>query len=213
VNTPDPFRFDDGAYVLGILDEVERTAFERHLLECDDCTERVAAARAGADLLSGLTQRDVDETVPVPDTLLPSLLRQAGREHRRRRWITGSLGGLVAASAAAIVVLLWPASSTHTGDAALAFHQVRPGPVSATATLVARSWGTEVDLHCHYASNVEHYVPYTLIVIDKAGHPHQAGSWTLSSGGETEFVGGTSVQRSDIKTMQIAVGPTVLLTT
>jgi hypothetical protein len=204
VTTPDPFRFDDGAYVLGILDDADRVAFEKHLLECDECAERVATARAGADLLSGLTVRDVQETVPMPDTLLPGLLREAGRERRRRRGFTAALGGLVAAAAAAIVILVWPTTTNHSGF--VAFERVNQTRVSATAKFVSHAWGTEIDLHCHYAMNrPEGYVPYNLVVIDRSGQVHHAGSWTLATGGDTEYSASTSVPRSDIKTVQITV--------
>jgi hypothetical protein len=205
VNSPDPFRFDDGAYVLGALDDEDRAAFEAHLASCAECRGRVDDARAAAGLLSGLSLADVGEVAPMPDTLLPGLLRRAKRERRRHRLLTGSLGAVAAASVAALIVLLWPTSSNSAGSPAQAFIAVRPSSVSATAQLVSRGWGTEIDLECRYADNVEHYLPYNLVVVDKHGQTHGAGSWTLAPGHATEFTGGTSVPRADIAQVRITL--------
>lgn len=39
----DPFVYDDAAYVLGALDEPERTWFETHLEDCVECAAWVDA--------------------------------------------------------------------------------------------------------------------------------------------------------------------------
>lgn len=206
--TADRFRHDDAAYVLGVLAADERAAFEAHLETCAECRARVADARLAAGLLRELTVADADDAGidpgPIPETLLPGLLRRAGRERAHRRWLVGSLAAVAAACAIALAVVLWPAGS-GPAPTALPFHQVRPSPVSATATFVAKSWGTEIDLRCHYAENVERWEPYRLIVIDTSGAKHDAGSWTLVPGKEVAFTGGTAVRQSDIARVQIAL--------
>lgn len=201
----DPFRYDDAAYVLGALDAADRAQFEAHLKTCADCRARVAEARAGHVLLGGLDAADLEETTPVPDTLLPGLLRAARRERTRRRWLIGSLGGVAAACAVALIVLLWPTGSSSHGSPARAMTAVRPGPVAATAKLVSRGWGTEIDVVCYYRNNLDHYT-YKLRVIDNQGRQHWAGGWNLAPGGETTFTGGTSVPVSDISRVQITLG-------
>lgn len=203
--SPDPFRYDDAAYVLGALDEAERAAFEAHLETCAECRARVVEARADRELLTGLGSADIEDVVPMPDTLLPGLVRAARRERSRRRWLTTSLGTVAAASVAALVVLLWPTSSGTSGPPAEAMHKLRPGPVSATAKLIAKGWGTEIDLECRYADGVERYVPYSLWVVDDLGHRHPLGSWTLAPGPKTTFTGGTSVHIPDIAKVQITL--------
>jgi Putative zinc-finger len=200
----DPFRYDDAAYVLGALDVAERAAFEAHLATCADCRARVAEAQAGRDLLVGVDIRDLEEPAPVPETLLPGLLRAARRERMRRRLLTTSLGAVAAACAATLVVLLWP-SGSGSGPAARAMTAVRPSPVTATAKLVSKGWGTEVDLVCRYYDSVQRSEPYKLIVIDDRGHKHQAGSWTLAGDRAITFTGGTSVELQDITRVQIAL--------
>jgi Putative zinc-finger len=201
--TNDAFRHHDAAYVLGALDDAERREFEAHLETCPECRASVDDARATVDLLSGLTAADVQDVVPMPETLLPGLLRKAGRERRRRRALVGSLAGLAAAAVVTLVVTLWP-SSSQPKAAPLAFSAVRPNPVTATAQLVSRSWGTEIDLHCRYAEHIEEYLPYQLVVFDKEGRRYSAGSWKLVPEQTIEYTGGTAVRRNDIDRLQIA---------
>jgi predicted anti-sigma-YlaC factor YlaD len=202
-STSDPFRYDDAAYVMGALDDADRLAFEAHLETCPECQARVAEARATTGLLAGITAADLDEPAPMPDTLLPGLLRSARRDRMRTRWLTSGLGSLAAASVAALVVVLWPGGSTTSPGEAM--NAVRPSPVAATAKLVAKGWGTEIDLECRYSDSVQRYAPYSLTVIDDQGIEHPAGSWLLAPGNETEFTGGTSVRREDIAKVQITL--------
>jgi hypothetical protein len=201
----DPFRYHDGAYVLGALDDLDRRAFEAHLQTCAECRARVADARPAVGLLAGLTLSEVGEPAPMPDTLLPGLLRAARRERVRHRGLLSGITAVAAACAAALVVVLWPGggSAPAPTPAAQAFVQLQPSPVSAKARLVSRAWGTEIDLHCHYAKGVDQYLPYRLVVVDKQNARVDAGSWTLAPGGEVDFVGGTSVQRRDIARVEI----------
>ncbi|HRD63345.1 MAG TPA: zf-HC2 domain-containing protein, partial [Nocardioides sp.] len=85
---------EDGAYVLGALSPEDRVGFERHLPGCPTCTEAIRElaglpgllARVPVDIL------DADQLpTPVPDTLLPALVRRARRTRRRRMWISTGL--------------------------------------------------------------------------------------------------------------------------
>jgi anti-sigma factor RsiW len=88
--TADPYARLDAAYLLGALDADERLSYEAHLVTCWRCRASLAEISAIAPLLAGL-----DESVfatppeaaptPVPDTLLPRLLKAARRERARRR--------------------------------------------------------------------------------------------------------------------------------
>ena len=200
----DPFRYHDGAYVLGALDDLDRRAFETHMQTCAECRARVAAARPTVGLLAGLSLGDVTDAEPMPDTLLPGLLRAARRERARSRRVLGGLMAVAAASAAALVVVLWPTSSSQ--PPAQAFTRVGASPVSASARLVSHAWGTEIDLHCKYAKQLETYVSYEMYVVDNAKHRVSIGSWRLAPGGETDFVSGTSVPRDQISRVEIALG-------
>jgi anti-sigma factor RsiW len=227
----DPFELDDGAYVLGALDDDERRAYEAHLETCAPCRARVAELRdtaallsalprsAGADLLTGappaafgdlvaepsnLPVRPVD---PMPDTLLPGLLRRVRRERVRRRFLTAGIGAVAAACLVAIALVLAPNGSSpgpaHR-PAAVAMVAVKPSPVSATARLISRGWGTQIEVHCTYPSYERGRFAYRLVVIDKANKAHDAGDWTLVPGkSQVDFTSGTSVATGQIARVQI----------
>jgi hypothetical protein len=205
--TPDPFVHFDGAYVLGALDADDRAAFEAHLATCDACRARVEEVRPTAALLAGMTGADLlAEPVPMPDTLLPGLLRKAGVERTRRRWLTASLAAVAAACLIALVVVVWP-STKAAGPARQQLQAVQASPVRATAALVDRKWGTEIDLRCTYSLDSDGgavpAVPYRLIVVDTSNKSYDAGSWTLVRGGTTTFTGGIAVPRDKIAKVQV----------
>lgn len=214
----DPFAHSDAAYVLGALDAAERHEFEAHLTTCPDCQSRVAEARDTVGLLAALPPSAVDEVAaaaePVPDTLLPSLLRSARRERARRRWFTAGVGAIAAACLVALAIVLWPGGgSSNSRPAPQAFTAVRPSPVSATAQLVSRDWGTEIDLRCTYPASDDYRFAYRLVVVDRSDNSHPAGDWSLVPGrGDITFTGGTSVPKDQIASLQIttATGVPVL---
>ncbi len=95
------FAHDDGAYVLGALSPTERSAYQAHLAGCDECTRAVQElaglpgllARVPADVLE---QPDPE---PLPETMLPALVREVQRAQRRRTWT------MVGTAAAAAVIV------------------------------------------------------------------------------------------------------------
>ena len=204
MSTTDPHRYDDAAYVLGALAPDERAAFEAHLATCAECVARVHEIDVVPALLAGIDEADlVDE--PMPDTLLPSLLRAANRQRRRQRLFVGSLAAVAAACAAALIVALWPASSP-AGPAPRAFVPVAASPVSATATLTAKSWGTAIDVRCHYLdSSIEQSWHYALVAYDRSGKPHQLGDWKLPPDKNIDYQAGTSLTPGQITRLVITL--------
>jgi anti-sigma factor RsiW len=218
----DPFLHDDAPYVLGALSDQERRAFEAHLLGCAECRGRVEELRPTADLLA-LVPKDLvadpalvpdtllPEALPPdalpPDTLLPGLLRRAARERRRRRYVTGAVAALAAACAVALAVVAWPGgggSAKAPVAAARQMQPLRPNPLTVTAQLVARAWGTEIQLHCTYPSYEHDKFAYDLVVVDRHQHSHEAGDWTLVPGQDgIDFTTGTSVPRAEIRRLQV----------
>jgi Putative zinc-finger len=225
----DPFEYDDGAYVLGALDDAERRAFETHLETCAACRARVAELRdpaallaglplsAGVDLMAGAAPGGVGSpagddafpitTAPIPDTLLPGLLRRARRERVRRRFATAGVGAVAAAVLVALAIVLTPNGSSPTSPSqppAVAMVAVQPSPLTATARLISRGWGTQIDVHCKYPSDERDRFAYRLVVIDKRNQAHDAGDWTLVPGkAGINFTTGTSVATADIARVQI----------
>jgi anti-sigma-K factor RskA len=98
-----------GPYVVGAVDDMERTAFEHHLRECADCRTEVAGM---SDVVATLVdahatappirlRAKVREQAATTAQLPPSVASapRADRSRRRRRW---PLAGAVAAVAIAV---------------------------------------------------------------------------------------------------------------
>ncbi|WP_375490158.1 anti-sigma factor family protein [uncultured Jatrophihabitans sp.] len=206
----DPFEHDDAAYVLGALDAADAAAFEAHLATCRQCQERVQEARSTVALLgprtaSGNAPTATLHDTALPDTVLPALVRTVRRERRRRQGTLAALGAVAAACLIAFVVSVWPNTHPAPHAAPQAMSPVGASPVRATAQLTDRRWGTSIDLHCRYAKGFDSDVAYYLRVVDRAGGQHGAGSWELSPGGVTDFVGGTQVRRARIGRIQVTL--------
>ena len=204
----DPFVHFDAAYALGALSDDDRDAFELHMAGCAECRSRVAEIADLPDLLAGLPASAYAAaeaaTGAPPDTLLPSLLRQVRREQRRRRLVVTGLGGAVAACLVALAVLVWP-SAPPARPAPREMTALAASPVHATAALVKRGWGTEIDLVCRYDTVYSPPAAYSLVVVDEHGTHHAAGSWTLRGSKQITFTGGTSVPLTDIASVQITL--------
>lgn len=219
--TEDPFRFEDAAYVLGALDPAERTRFEAHLRECDECTARVrdlqavpvalAGAGARADVLAALESAEAPP--PLPDTVLAGLLARAARERRRRLTVVGGLAALAAACVIALVVAVWPASSTPpaTGARPQALHALVATPLQATAAVVETPWGTRIDLDCRYSTGYGTAYDYGLVVVDQDGGRQQLGTWRVLENRDTRYSSGTSLRRDQIAAIEITLRGTPIL--
>lgn len=214
MNDFDPFRHDDAAYVLGALAPDERAAFEAHVETCADCAARVNEVAEVPGLLAGIDPSEFNDptfTDPLPETLLPALLRQARRRGRRQRLLVGSLAAVAAACVLALVVALWP--TTTSTPAGRPFVPVAESPVSATATLTAKTWGTAVEVRCHYLyGSVDRAWRYKLVVIDRTGARHNLGDWTLRPDQDIDYEAGTALQPADIAELEITLpnGKTLL---
>jgi hypothetical protein len=193
--------------VLGALSDEERSAFEAHLATCAECRARVEEVAPVARLLAGLPAGAYEPAADTPpDTLLPAPLRAARRKRWPRRWFLSAATALAAACLVALVVVLaWP-SGHGTGPTPRAMTPVASSPVHATAALVSRAWGTEIDLACRCEPRCPPRAEYSLLVIDHAGAASPAGSWTLVPGQVTKFTAGTALPRGEIAKLEIAVG-------
>lgn len=211
----DPFEHDDASYVLGLLTDAERAAFEVHLATCAACTERVRQLAAMPRALAGLTEDDFDESVvpAVPDLLLTGLLHRATASRRRRWWAVGTLAGVAAASILALVLVVSPIArpssvgSPHPATGAVAMTAVTSTPLTATAALTDVPWGTRIELDCRYAAtgSWSSDATYGLQAVDRKGVVHDLGTWTVHSGAETTFTSGTALARADVATLQITL--------
>ncbi len=187
------FSHEDGAYVLGALSSSERRAFEEHLAGCPDCS---AAVRRLAGL-PGLLAR-VDASVleappgaePVPDTLLPRLVADVRRTHRRRAVLTGAVAAAALVVAGVVPVVVASSLSGGTSQTAAPAATATPpagrtmvplggAPVRATVALDPVAWGTRLDLVCTYAPRPDQYeLPHAatyVLVVTHPGRSQRAG--------------------------------------
>jgi hypothetical protein len=214
----DQFTFDAAPYVLGALAPEERQAFEQHLVECPACESAVREFAGLPGLLSRLPADEVatalDGTPEPPPTLLPALQFAVRRERRVRRWrvaATGLAAACLAIIGTAVVVnqVSGNGSSSRPPVAsvpqALAFQSLGDAPVVATASLIGKTWGTEIDMKCTYSgpgwdgSEPE----YTLTAYDRQNTPHRIGDWKVLAGKEVQLKMSTGIARDQIKSLQV----------
>ncbi|WP_129337319.1 zf-HC2 domain-containing protein [Cellulomonas endophytica] len=175
----DPFAVDAEAYVLGALDEPERTAFEEHLRGCDACRAAVDAVGplpalldlVPPDLVARIADADpVTAALPgppsehVPGSVLAGLLWSVRRGERRRRRRRALVGGLAAAAVAALLLLVPASPLALVGDegpagTVVALAPTTPSPVTASVRLESVAWGTRIELRCRYATGTGATVP------------------------------------------------------
>jgi hypothetical protein len=219
----DRFEEFDAAYVLGALSASERAEFERHLDECDDCLARVASLSRLPALLQG--QPEAAFAVadpPPPEGLLLSLQREVRRDRNRKRWYyaAGSLAAAAVLVLATALIAGSHGSTTAPTRPTAAFHAMTntsSAPLHVDAAVTSVGWGTRIDLRCTYdASVLAGEYKYGLVVIDKSGTSHDAGSWNATPGHVTQFSGGTSLAVADIASVEVTMpgvsGPLLTLT-
>ncbi len=206
----DAFEHDDAAYVMGLLSGAERVAFETHLKSCSDCAERVCNLSSTTEALAVLTAEallalDESGDEPMPQSLLPGLLRRAGIRQRRQRRFTTGVSALAAASLVSLTVAVWPSGQPAAAARPVALSAVATTPLHATAALSEVRWGTRISLDCSYPD----YLPqgtkraFGLTVVAKDGTRQLLGTWTVAAGAHTRFTSGTSLPQTAIRSVQI----------
>lgn len=200
----------DAAYVLGALSPAERHAFEEHLSQCPSCAESVAELAGMPGLLARVPLSEIEdvEPVPVPETLLPRLLRDTDRRRRRTRWIASGGAALAAAAALVIVLMLTVVNGggSPTGGPPLAMKPVLAAAgIHANAQLKNVRWGTKITVKCGYnaAAHVTWDEFYALTVTPKHGHTQQIATWMVSPGREAVFDGATALHRDQISRIDV----------
>ena len=222
----------DAAYVLGALSPADRREFEDHLRGCAECQVSVQRL-AGLPGLLALTSAEAVEGdgQPMPDTLLPGLIRRVQNERHRRNWV---VGGVLAAAVAAVLVLVGtlvvrspdttaggttggtvstsasgtPPSSVTSSSGAVDETTVmkpvgEPGPMSASLQLVDKKWGTAITVVCEYEQRSDASWVYDLAVIDTDGNLSPAGTWSAVPGVTARVATATSIPRDRIAAFEV----------
>lgn len=225
------FALSDAAYVLGALPPAERLAYERHLTGCPTCAESVRRLAGVPGLLGRVSMDDVEGVRPIeplPESVLPSLVRVVRRERRRR----GAL--LAVAGVAATVVVAAGATTLQASrddgrtpvaaptSAAPSLAPARPmaavgdDGIRADVALTSVAWGTKVDLTCTYGAKGEGYespegTHYSLVIRSRSG-VEQVASWKSLPGKTLHMSGSSAATTDDITSVEVLTdsGRTVL---
>ena len=218
----------DASYVLGALAPGERAAYEQHLGTCEECArsvQRLAGlpgllARVPADVLAGPAS-----AAPVPETLLPRLVRSARRAQRRRDLLIAGLAATTTATAVGGAVWLLGPDAGREPEAtpgvdrssSLGSPDVvgRPEAVEG-ASLVFQpvAWGTRLDLTCSYSERYDalEATTYTLVVRTHDGSLTQVGTWRALVGRTMTVTAAIAASADDIASVEVRTtsGSTVL---
>jgi hypothetical protein len=190
------------AYVLGALPASERSAFEGHLAGCPDCRQTVADLAGIPGLLSRVSPDDLADPVPVPDTLVPRLLRSVRRSGRRRRLVVGALSAAAVLLAVAGTVTIVNGSDNGSAPG-VAMTAVVASPVRATAALVSHDWGTEVRMDCRYEDDSEWSRPYSLVAVNDQGAEREIATWVVGPSHRASVSGSVPWQPSHIRSVEV----------
>jgi hypothetical protein len=180
-----------GAYVLDRVDASERARIEVHLKLCLICRAAVDELRPVADLLGSVSETEiVPDRSPEPSpVLLDRVLATTSATRQRQAKSRRAL--LAAALAVAAAGMAIPAIDQKGPPA--------PGPVlasatgagvSGTANLVGNDVGTDIRLRLR---GVPEGLTCRLIVQDRSGARHQAGSWPAGYDGTVDVPASTTV--------------------
>jgi hypothetical protein len=158
----------------------------------------------------------------LPETLLPSLVREVRRGQRRRRVLTGlvAAAAVLAIGAASVVVATAVTgddtpSATPSATASTAASEpmtpVDQDVVQASVSLTSVGWGTRLDLECSYTDADEHLPGYTesaattyaMVVRSTDGDVEQVATWKALPGKTMHLTGATALIRDDIAAVEI----------
>ncbi|WP_328888790.1 anti-sigma factor family protein [Streptomyces sp. NBC_00316] len=199
-----------GAYVLGILDDTEASAFEEHLAGCPLCAAHLDEFAGMESMLAMLAEaapaaapgaRRVPH-VPVPpaprmlDRLVDEVAAKRARRRRRGMYLVAAAAALIIGGPVVAVTATGGDSGTNraadphpTSPAEDAFFHHMTEKVQATdpATKVAatvgmekKAWGTHAVLEL---SNVRGPQKCSLIAVSKSGQEEIVTSWSVPKWG------------------------------
>lgn len=217
---------DVGAYLLGVLGDADRAAFERHLRSCPACTAEVRELGGLEPLLAEYAAHTAYAGVPLPAAqpegaagdppLLDRLLDDVSAARRRSRHRR-----LLAVAAAAVLVVGGPvaaatlASGPRTTVAATSVlegeqHTATNAATGVVATvgLTPREWGTDVGLRL---TGVQGPRSCDLVAVSRSGERQVVMTWLVPDSGygvagapEPLLVhGGAGILRADLDHFEV----------
>jgi hypothetical protein len=214
---------DLGAYVLDLLEEQDKAAFEAHLATCASCQAELTALSPVAAMLAGLEPVEFPGDAEAARPPVDLLHKRAALSRRRFRWqaaigvaaCAAALGagvglGLTAASQPAQV-----AGPSLTGQRHTATNTATG--ITGTVGLVAKAWGTQVTLDL---ADVHGPLECQLIAVSKNGTRKVVAGWFVPAPGDgvpghpahLVIQGGTAIPRASLARFEVTVdsGQTLL---
>ncbi|MHB8438733.1 MAG: anti-sigma factor [Acidimicrobiales bacterium] len=186
--------------VVGQIGEHERYALAAHVEGCVHCRAERAAIAGLCGALGAADPSHVDQPeVPaaVEQAVLARLRVEARHDRRRRALRASAVLGAAAAVAALLVVQPWAGPNTTT--VAL----VGQRGVTATATLSATAWGTEVQLRERGEPGGE---VLTVTMQARSGQWWAAGTYRTATGRPVEVALSCAVAPSAIAVIDVTDG-------
>ena len=197
-----------GAYVLGQLDPAETDMVRAHLDTCADCRAEVTELSPVAAALAGAKQTSSEGPDEVPAGLHArmdtAILAEAGR--RRRSRISRSVGALLVAASIAVLIgfgvtsLLDRTPDAPVPEVVAVSVDPQLDAVTASAGLIAHTWGTEVKLQ---TSGLDAGASYNAVVLGAGDLEFPAGTFTGTGANTIICNQQASVLRADARGFQI----------
>jgi Putative zinc-finger len=219
VRDDDPYATWDAAYVLGSLSGNERREFEAHLATCPRCSVAVAELSGIPALLGQLTADEVKalddpamEAPPMRPEVLDTLLQKVEwRRRRTRRMSVITLASAAAVLAIALVVGILPGIIGKGDDQPMAsqvtMSKVAETPINAAVTLTGFGWGTRIDMVCTYGDYASRGQATTenlsMVLVDHNGTQSEIATWVGVNGATALPSGNTTMQKDQIKSVQL----------
>jgi hypothetical protein len=193
-----------GAYVLGALDASERLEIEEHLRDCAYCRDELVRLSPLPGLLA---QVSLDDVLAAEPPIRPPEATPPAKPSRLRRRILATVAAVAllvtGVSLAGRVVVNDDSTTTATTWSTSAD---APG-IKATAALVDRGWGTDIELTM---DDLPARARCRLVVVGSDGRIETAGWWTTGYAAQAEVPASTSIDSDAIDRMEIRAGSRVL---
>ncbi|MFI9271176.1 anti-sigma factor family protein [Kitasatospora sp. NPDC052896] len=223
---PQDRHLDAGAYVLGLLGEADRTAFEEHLAGCPRCATEVAelgglepmlaefaaAAQVPGGLL-GTAPDAVPSAVlagPSPRLLARTLaeVRGARRRQRARRLALLAAAAVLIVGGPAVTATVIDSGAHQSASAAVWYSATGADGTRASVGVTGEGWGSAINLRLTGVTGPRNCS--LLAVPADGGAPQTVTSWQISPAGygaqpvtELDTSGGTGYHPGEINHFEV----------